>query len=59
MTLTLLLDLDDTLLNTNIGEFIPAYFAALTESLQQWGTGFQFLYQNGGTAYKKPERAAV
>ena len=36
MTLTLLLDLDDTLLNTNIGEFIPAYFAALTESLQQW-----------------------
>ncbi len=33
MTLTLLLDLDDTLLNTNISEFIPAYFQALAKQL--------------------------
>ncbi len=36
MPLTLLLDLDDTLLNTNTGEFIPAYFQALTEHLKPW-----------------------
>ncbi len=36
MTLTLLLDLDDTLLNSNMGEFVPAYFRALGASLQQW-----------------------
>ncbi len=36
MSLTLLLDLDDTLLNTNMREFIPAYFQALTARLQQW-----------------------
>jgi FMN phosphatase YigB (HAD superfamily) len=33
MTLTLLLDLDDTLLNTNIDSFIPAYFQALVKEL--------------------------
>lgn len=33
MTLTLLLDLDDTLLNTNINSFIPAYFQALSREL--------------------------
>ena len=33
MTLTLLLDLDDTLLNTNMDAFIPAYFQALSREL--------------------------
>jgi len=33
MTLTLLLDLDDTLLNTNVDAFIPAYFQALAKEL--------------------------
>jgi FMN phosphatase YigB (HAD superfamily) len=33
MTLTLLLDLDDTLLNTNLESFIPAYFKALAKEL--------------------------
>jgi len=33
MTLTLLLDLDDTLLNTNQPVFIPAYFQALAKEL--------------------------
>ena len=33
MTLTLLLDLDDTLLNTNMDSFIPAYFQALAREL--------------------------
>ena len=33
MTLTLLLDLDDTLLNTNLESFVPAYFQALAEEL--------------------------
>ncbi len=33
MTLTLLLDLDDTLLDTNMGEFIPAYFKSLAGHL--------------------------
>lgn len=33
MTLTLLLDLDDTLLNTNLEAFIPAYFQALAKDL--------------------------
>lgn len=33
MTLTLLLDLDDTLLNTNLPAFIPAYFQALSNDL--------------------------
>jgi FMN phosphatase YigB (HAD superfamily) len=32
MTLTLLLDLDDTLLNTNQATFVPAYFKTLTDS---------------------------
>ena len=31
--LTLLLDLDDTLLDTNMDAFIPAYFQALSEHL--------------------------
>ncbi|MFH2037882.1 MAG: DinB family protein [Chloroflexota bacterium] len=33
MTLTLLLDLDDTLLDSNMENFIPAYFQALSSSL--------------------------
>ncbi len=33
MPLTLLLDLDDTLLDTNMGEFLPAYFQALAKHL--------------------------
>jgi len=33
MTLTLLLDLDDTLLNTNLDAFIPGYFQALSKDL--------------------------
>jgi len=33
MTLTLLLDLDDTLLDTNMEQFIPAYFQALAKHL--------------------------
>ncbi|NJN79842.1 MAG: hypothetical protein HC797_04875 [Anaerolineales bacterium] len=33
MTLTLLLDLDDTLLNTNLQSFVPAYFQALANEL--------------------------
>ena len=36
MTLTLLLDLDDTLLETNIGAFIPAYFQALSKHLADY-----------------------
>jgi hypothetical protein len=33
MTLTLLFDLDDTLLNTNLEAFVPAYFQALSKHL--------------------------
>jgi FMN phosphatase YigB (HAD superfamily) len=33
MTFTLLLDLDDTLLDINMGEFVPAYFQALAKHL--------------------------
>ncbi|MBI5944676.1 MAG: DinB family protein [Chloroflexi bacterium] len=33
MALTLLLDLDDTLLNTNLDSFVPAYFQALATEL--------------------------
>jgi len=33
MSLTLLFDLDDTLLDTNMGAFIPAYFQALSKHL--------------------------
>ena len=33
MTLTLLFDLDDTLLDTNLGDFVPAYFQALAKHL--------------------------
>lgn len=36
MSLTLLLDLDDTLLDTNMGEFVPAYFQALSRHLVRW-----------------------
>ena len=36
MALTLLLDLDDTLLDTNLGEFVPAYFQALAQHLAPW-----------------------
>ena len=33
MSLTLLFDLDDTLLDTNMDSFIPAYFQALSRHL--------------------------
>ena len=33
MSLTLLLDLDDTLLDTNLDTFMPAYFQALSQHL--------------------------
>ena len=33
MSLTLLFDLDDTLLDTNIEAFVPAYFQMLSEHL--------------------------
>jgi FMN phosphatase YigB (HAD superfamily) len=36
MNLTLLLDLDDTLLETNIENFIPAYFQALSKYLNEY-----------------------
>src|SRR5512141_678671 len=36
MPLTLLLDLDDSLLDTNVGEFVPAYFQALSRHLDRW-----------------------
>jgi FMN phosphatase YigB (HAD superfamily) len=36
MTLTLLLDLDDTLLDSNMDTFIPAYFEALSGALEGW-----------------------
>jgi FMN phosphatase YigB (HAD superfamily) len=36
MPLTLLLDLDDTLLETNVGDFLPAYFHALSRHLSRW-----------------------
>ena len=35
MTLTLLLDLDDTLLDTNLEAFVPAYFQALSAHLAE------------------------
>jgi len=39
MTLTLLLDLDDTLLDTNLESFIPAYFQALSGHLEKVCSG--------------------
>jgi len=36
MNLTLLLDLDDTLLETNMGAFVPAYFQALSQNLAEY-----------------------
>ena len=35
MSLTLLLDLDDTLLDTNLDVFMPAYFQALSQHLAE------------------------
>lgn len=36
MPLTLLFDLDDTLLDTHLEAFVPAYFQALTQYLEPW-----------------------
>jgi FMN phosphatase YigB (HAD superfamily) len=36
MPLILLFDLDDTLLDTNLEEFVPAYFQALAQHLSRW-----------------------
>ena len=41
--LTLLLDLDDTLLGTNLSTFIPAYFQALTNHLDAYVPGDRLL----------------
>lgn len=38
MKLTVLFDLDDTLLNTNTGEFLPAYFNGLGQALSHLGS---------------------
>ena len=38
MTLTVLFDLDDTLLNTNMGDFLPAYFQGLGQALAHLGS---------------------
>jgi len=35
MTTTLLLDLDDTLLDTNMDDFVPVYFRALSKALEK------------------------
>jgi chemotaxis methyl-accepting protein methylase len=43
-----------------VGKFInslkPGGYLVLghSESIQGWNTGLQFVYNNGGTAYKKP-----
>lgn len=51
MTLTLLLDLDDTLLNTNLEAFIPAYFQALAKELApQIAPELMFKALIGGTS---------
>lgn len=44
MSLTLLLDLDDTLLNTNLHAFMPAYFQALTDHVCGHVSSEKFLY---------------
>lgn len=41
MKLTLLVDLDDTLLDTNLASFVPAYFQALSGHLQRFCSGGQ------------------
>ena len=38
MTLTVLFDLDNTLLNTNFGAFLPAYFVGLGQTLADYGS---------------------
>ncbi len=43
MTLTLLLDLDDTLLGTNLNTFMPAYFQALSNHLSARVSGDEML----------------
>lgn len=43
MTYTLLFDLDDTLLDTNIESFIPEYFKALSEHLSPYLSSNRFL----------------
>lgn len=45
MTLTILFDLDDTLLITNMADFIPAYFAALGQALVDLGSTKQIAQQ--------------
>jgi FMN phosphatase YigB (HAD superfamily) len=48
--ITLLLDLDDTLLDTNVDAFIPAYFQALSEALKdQVDPGVMLPALMGGT----------
>ncbi len=50
MSLTLLLDLDDTLLNTNLEAFIPVYFQALAKELApQIAPDLMFRALNAGT----------
>ncbi len=42
MALTLLFDLDDTLLFTNLNEFVQAYFRALTKHMASYGVPIAF-----------------
>src|SRR5688572_13508300 len=57
MTLTILLDLDDTLLNTNLGAFIPAYFQALaTELAPQIAPDLMFRALLSGTGLMNESR---
>lgn len=45
MTLTVLFDLDDTLLATNMGDFLPAYFTGLGKALAGLGSEEQITQQ--------------
>lgn len=45
MTLTILFDLDDTLLKTNMEKFIPAYFSALGHALRELGAPKKITHQ--------------
>lgn len=45
MTLTILFDLDDTLLHTNMPEFIPAYFGGLGQAFSDLASAEQIAHQ--------------
>ena len=60
MTFTLLLDLDDTLLNTNLESFVPAYFQAIARHLQPGVDGGKVIHAlvAGIDARKRRDRDA-